>query len=199
VASAEHLEILAQGRERWAAWRAANPNTVPDFRDADLSRIPLVNVDLKCANLTAAKLDNSDLEGTDLRKTDLRGADLASTVGLLPDQLAGSDLTRAKLPDALDTYFKELKAAKENLGQGSEVFHRDARRMPLRLADDRGDDGCELGDEPSLIAASDHTGEHADSELLYRRTTATCWSPFLLPLLSTEALGGVGFASRLLP
>ena len=95
MASPEHLEILARGPQSWAAWRAANPSTVPDLREADLSRIPLANADLTCADLRAAKMASSNLEGTDLRKADLRGTDLGSTIGLLPDHLAGSDLTRA--------------------------------------------------------------------------------------------------------
>jgi kumamolisin len=122
VASPEHLEILARGPQSWAAWRAANPSTVPDLREADLSRIPLANADLTCADLRAAKMASSNLEGTDLRKADLRGTDLGSTIGLLPDHLAGSDLTRAKLPEALGEFFKELKAAKEISDNAQKLF-----------------------------------------------------------------------------
>jgi len=122
VASPDHLEILVRGPQFWAEWRAANPKAVPDLREADLSAIPLVNTDLKGADLTGAKMGNSNLEGTDLREAGLRGADLASAVGLLPDQLAGSDLTLAKLPKALDDFFKELKAAKEISDNAQKLF-----------------------------------------------------------------------------
>lgn len=103
-----------------------------DLRGADLRQANLSEADLRGADLRGANLNRSILKGTNLRDSLLNDADLGCSeltdaclqdsrlqnanlegvLGLLPGQLAGSDLSNAKLPPAI-LEFKELKTIEE--------------------------------------------------------------------------------------
>ncbi len=68
-------------------------------RAADLSA-----ADLKGADMRGAMLYGANLRATRLREADLRDADLRAAGGLLPEQLAGTDLSGAQLPEALVSF-----------------------------------------------------------------------------------------------
>ncbi len=97
-----------------------------DFTEATLNDCSLEDADLSKstfdrANLQRVRLRGALLEQTMFRDADLRGADLEKTRGLLPDQLAGADLTDAKLPegalkdDSLDLLAERARNAKRQL------------------------------------------------------------------------------------
>jgi uncharacterized protein YjbI with pentapeptide repeats len=82
-----------------------------DFQRAHLERAILTDAHLAHTNLRGAHLVEAHLEGanlleTDLREADLERADLRGTSSLLTRQLAGANLCRAKLPEAME--FGEL-------------------------------------------------------------------------------------------
>ena len=93
MANPKHLRILQQGVETWNAWRKQHRNITPDFRNAPLSLTNLCRADMHNANLSGA-----DLHGVSFREANLQGADLTDTTGLLPRQLAGADVSDARLP-----------------------------------------------------------------------------------------------------
>ena len=63
----------------------------------------------------------SDLRAEELRGRDLRGQDLTKVEGLLPEHLAGADLTRAKLPDEIDK-FPALEQVKAISAEARKIF-----------------------------------------------------------------------------
>jgi len=86
------------------------------FTGAQLPRVSFRELDLvgqnfRRINLHGAIFKDANLLRTDLREADLRDADLTGVQGgLQPQQLAGADLTGAKLPEPLTKLFDELKA-----------------------------------------------------------------------------------------
>jgi uncharacterized protein YjbI with pentapeptide repeats len=122
LANQEHLAILKHGAAAWAKWRKNNPEIVPDLGDTDLSDIDLRDCDLTRANLAGAKMSYCSLQRTQFREATLAGADLASADALLPQQLAGANLERAKLPDTLVEFFKDTKAAKDISDNAQKLF-----------------------------------------------------------------------------
>ena len=70
-----------------------------DFRGADLNNADLQGTDLRGANLEGAILTAANLQDTLLRGAHLANATLSEATGLLPEQLADTNLRRAKLPD----------------------------------------------------------------------------------------------------
>jgi len=69
---------------------------------ADLSRANLARANLSGTNLRGAVLRTTNLEAASLNDADLTGAVLEDAVNMLPTQVAGADLTRAKLPGSLN-------------------------------------------------------------------------------------------------
>jgi hypothetical protein len=106
----------------WNAWRARNPDLVPDLsgvdlrdadlRDAYLGRMNLAGADLSRANLCNAKLGRADLSGANLTRCDLERASLVDAK-LAGTQLVGCtvygvnawnlDLTGARQDDLIIT------------------------------------------------------------------------------------------------
>src|SRR5262245_39939294 len=87
MANPEHLEILAQGAEKWNQWREDNPGVVPDLSGAVLTGANLGEANLSEANLNEANLSGADLYGVDLSMATVNGAifgnnDLSSVKGL---------------------------------------------------------------------------------------------------------------------
>ena len=88
---------------------------------ADLSQADLREANLADADLSGAQLQGANLAGTKLRDAILAGADLRDVKGLLPAQLAGTDLTRAKLPAEV-AGFEVLGAITEISKTGRTLF-----------------------------------------------------------------------------
>ena len=119
MADQEQLKILAEGVERWNAWRREHPDIEIDlsrahlfgiilrsinFRranlfGADLFGANLTRADLYGANLSRANLNRTDLGMADLNKADLSGANF-SEADLTGADLYGADLSYANLKDA---------------------------------------------------------------------------------------------------
>ena len=109
VTLANHLEWLqsrgATGRK--ADLRSANLEGMElisvklrhaDMEDADLRAADLLLGDLRDACLMRANLEEACLVGTNLEGANLEGASLENAMGLVPRQLAGSNLRAASLP-----------------------------------------------------------------------------------------------------
>jgi uncharacterized protein YjbI with pentapeptide repeats len=69
-----------------------------DLHSANLSGTNLRDTKLERANLSQANFSKANLHGTSFREANLHGADLTDTTGLLPRQLAGADVSDARLP-----------------------------------------------------------------------------------------------------
>ena len=69
-----------------------------DLQDANLKASDLLLADLRDACLVRANLQESCLVGANLEGANLEGASLDSSMGLLPRQLAGTNLHEASLP-----------------------------------------------------------------------------------------------------
>jgi uncharacterized protein YjbI with pentapeptide repeats len=96
VANEEHLDILRQGVEEWNEWRIANPDIVPDLREADFEGARLSGVKLFCAELSGANLNGAVLFGADLTYSKIRRANLSEAV-LSEADLTSADLSAANL------------------------------------------------------------------------------------------------------
>jgi uncharacterized protein YjbI with pentapeptide repeats len=116
MANPEHLQILQQGVEAWNAWRKQHRDITPDFHNAPLSLTNLCQADMHNANLSGA-----DLHGVSFREANLQGADLTDTTGLLPRQLAGADVSDARLP-ANFPLFTALDHVKDLSDSAQKVF-----------------------------------------------------------------------------
>lgn len=115
MANQEHVEVVKQGAAAIEQWRARNPDTRLDLREAYLSGANLYGANLSSADLREANLCGADLYGADLRGADLRGADLY-----------GANLSVANLSEA------NLREA--NL-RGANLFGADLREANLFGAD----------------------------------------------------------------
>jgi len=78
--------------------------TRAELEGANLTRAELAGANLTGANLTRVKFGEADLKDTILRHANLTDADLSSVKNLLPEQLAGTNLTRAKLPEHIKNF-----------------------------------------------------------------------------------------------
>jgi uncharacterized protein YjbI with pentapeptide repeats len=86
MANPEHVELVKQGVEAIAAWRAAHPDGRLDLEKAELEGIQLCG-----ANLQGARLHEAHLQGANLSAANLQHA------GLRDAQLVGADLRGARL------------------------------------------------------------------------------------------------------
>jgi len=139
MADLKDLELLNEGVPFW------NKNRNSDHRDlsgTDFHQQNLAGVNLACANLqgcdfTDAHLEGADLTGADfgsgerasnlcqanLREAVLRGCDLSGVQGGLQQrQLAGADLTDAKLPEPLTKLFDNLEAVEDISDSARKLF-----------------------------------------------------------------------------
>src|SRR5437870_1675824 len=116
MANPEQLAKLQEGVEAWNQWRASQVIT-PDLSEVDLSGNDLSRADLRGANLQGVRFKDTNLSGASLREANLQGADLSDTKGgLQTEQLGGTDLTGANLPEEL----KKLYDALQNVNNISE-------------------------------------------------------------------------------
>jgi uncharacterized protein YjbI with pentapeptide repeats len=89
-----------------------------DIRDADLCQ-----ADLSGADLTEIHCAGADLRRANLRETNLQGADLSGSIGALrTEQLAGANLTGAKLPEQLKTLYDKLENVKGISESARKIF-----------------------------------------------------------------------------
>jgi len=109
-----HLPILQLGVSIWNQWRANEPLTTPNLRNADLRGFHLENVnlcraDLRGADLSSAYLYEADFQAANLRRANLTRAGLiganlhrANIAGACVQQayLAQSDLSSANLTNS---------------------------------------------------------------------------------------------------
>jgi uncharacterized protein YjbI with pentapeptide repeats len=110
------LDEILQKHEKWQTSKQKE-GTKADLSSANLGGVDLSNknlrdADLSNADLTDANLDNADLRGARLHGATLVGADLGSVLNLTQEQLAGTDLSHAKLPDSV-SHFEALNRITE--------------------------------------------------------------------------------------
>ena len=72
-----------------------------DLRDANLRATDLLLADLRDACLMRANLQDACLVGANLEGANLEGASLETSMGLVPHQLAGTNLHEASLPQGI--------------------------------------------------------------------------------------------------
>jgi uncharacterized protein YjbI with pentapeptide repeats len=91
--------------------------------NANLSNADLYQTNFRGADLQDVNFSNADLYQADLRESNLQGADLSTAKGgLLSRQLAGSDLTGAKLPEPLAKLYDSLSSVKEISDSAQKLF-----------------------------------------------------------------------------
>ena len=137
MANSEQIAKLNDGFTAWNTWRASNNPSIDltgaslDGRDftkfnlrfANFERASLRGANFSLAELHGANLEDSDLSGAtfngadiseaSFREAKLRCADLSNVRGTLQqEQLAGADLTAAKLPDSLSRVLTDLGTLK---------------------------------------------------------------------------------------
>ncbi len=125
MADQAQIDILWQGAQAWRAWRDECVAVVPNLQDVDMARPEsgsLAGFDLRGCDLSRAKFGKSNLAGTDLRNSTLHDADLSEVAGLQSWQLAGADLSGAKLPGSLADLFKTLDSAKAISTNAQKLF-----------------------------------------------------------------------------
>ena len=90
---------------------------------ANLAGAKLYRASLHRANLQDVNFKDADLLRTDLRETNLRGADLSNAkAGLLSRQVAGADLTGARLPEPITKLYEKLGSASEISDSAKKLF-----------------------------------------------------------------------------
>ncbi len=110
MANPKHVEIVKQGAEALAEWRASHRDEKLDLSEAilmgenligaDLSGADLTAADLSWAGLIRASLDKADILFTNLVDADLRDANLGSAF-LMEAVFGGTNLTGAKGLDSV--------------------------------------------------------------------------------------------------
>ncbi len=89
--------------------------------DADLQNAELVDANLQNAIVIGANLRNAELAGANFQEADLTNANLTDVKSLLVGSLAGTDLTNAKLPEAVKE-FEGLSHASETSQNARKIF-----------------------------------------------------------------------------
>jgi hypothetical protein len=136
MANAKQLEILKEGVEFWNAWRAENPDTAVDLRDASIWS--LHSFLLGSSSFEWVEISSevwTDLAGINFSKADLRGAHFAHFYMMKAD-LTKADLSRIDLQGAL---LSEASLSGTNL-RDADLVNADLRKCVLTQADLRGAD-----------------------------------------------------------
>ena len=108
---------------RGANLQGANLRSAKLSRSSILREASLRDVDLSGADLQHVNFEDADLCGANLREANLQGADLSSvTGGLRTEQLAGVDLSGAKLPKQLETLYDKLENVKGISESARKIF-----------------------------------------------------------------------------
>ncbi len=130
--SSDHSQPPAHAEELLKRYAAGERNfAAAQLADADLYGAVLREANFADANLLGATLEHSDLSGanlqgatllrTVLRDADLENADLTKVSGLLPAQLAGTNLCGARLPERFGD-FDGLKVVEEESKNARTLF-----------------------------------------------------------------------------
>ena len=96
IGNEEHIALVKRPVAEIAEWRIENPGVQLDLRRADLSEF-----DFSDADLTEANLSGANLRDASFRHANLSRADLTDVEGLIKDQLAGTNLAHATLPQSI--------------------------------------------------------------------------------------------------
>jgi hypothetical protein len=93
--------MLKKGVTAWNAWRAENPDVLPNLSDAEFIEADLIGAnlngaDLSEANLFGANLNEADLSAANLIGANLFGADLRAAI-LIDTDFSGADLTGCRI------------------------------------------------------------------------------------------------------
>lgn len=89
---------------------------------AKLQKANLRSANLQRADLTGANLQGANLPRSDLRETILQDADLNSVKGLQGGQLAGADVSGAKLPEDISKFEAGLKVVEDASRNARKLF-----------------------------------------------------------------------------
>lgn len=168
MANPDHVEILREGAEALAVWRAQNPETALDLTCANLSGwnlrgAALGEADFRQADLVEADLSEADLRAADFSGADLRAANLSKLTGHAV-QAQGADFRRANLQgaDLRAGNFQRADFRAANLSEAdfrvSSLTHADFRRADLHKADLRRADLTEADFQDAFLQEA-HLGE----------------------------------------
>ena len=100
--SEAELRNILEGHQAWLDGKEAGERA--NLSGVNLGGADLRKANLHSANLSAANLDGADLTDADLRNADLSGAELTGVTGLLGNQLGGSNVSGARLPDDIAAF-----------------------------------------------------------------------------------------------
>jgi uncharacterized protein YjbI with pentapeptide repeats len=101
--SSETLEDILSAHQKWLD-SEGKLGTRANLRGVNLKWIDLHGKNLRLALLEGANLQFAQLKRTNLIDSSLENADLSDAKGLLEEQLAGSNLTAAKLPPHISNF-----------------------------------------------------------------------------------------------
>ena len=105
---------------QWADLALVHLNGASLFK-AHMEEADLFHAHLEGAGLTLANLRGAHMFGCDLKAAELTNADLEGVTGLTAGQLAGADVTSAKLPEDIKD-FESLKVADEAAKNSRSLF-----------------------------------------------------------------------------
>lgn len=114
--SPEELERVLEEHEKWIISRGK------EGTKANLQKASLRVANLQEANLREANLEKADLGRSDLREAILQDADLTGTKGLQGGQLAGANVSGAKLPEDVAKFEEGLKVVEEASRNARKLF-----------------------------------------------------------------------------
>jgi uncharacterized protein YjbI with pentapeptide repeats len=123
--SSEQLKKILEEHQKWLK-SGGKEGEMADLSNADLRKVNLKGVNLSEANLQNADLSEADLSEailceTNFTKAKLCYANLQGTFCILPKQLAGTNLSGAKLPD-VTVKFEELAVIEEASKNAGKLF-----------------------------------------------------------------------------
>lgn len=123
VSSADQLKKkYAAGVRHFSGAKLANADlSGSDLRNANLTDADLTGINLEHADLSDANLQAATLLRGKLRDANLENADLSRAVGLLPAQLAGTNLAGARLPEKFGD-FDGLRVVEEGAKNARTLF-----------------------------------------------------------------------------
>lgn len=123
VSSADQLKKqYADGGRHFTGAKLANVDlSGSDLRNANLTDADLTGINLEHADLSDANLQGATLLRGKLRDANLENADLSRAVGLLPAQLAGTNLAGARLPEKFGD-FDGLRVVEEESKNARTLF-----------------------------------------------------------------------------
>ncbi|MFX0200649.1 MAG: pentapeptide repeat-containing protein [Candidatus Hodarchaeota archaeon] len=122
----EELKEILEEHEKWLV-SEGKEGTKANLQKArlvgaNLQKANLIGANLQGANLGKANLEKVDLGGSDLRTAILQDADLTGAKGLQGGQLAGSNVSGAKLLEDVAKFEEGLKVVEEASRNARKLF-----------------------------------------------------------------------------